>query len=81
MTQLEPAIEVAERLRAAVERVSVTAGEHELVSVTVSIGVVSFVKGAHANADDMLRAADEALYAAKHAGRNTVRTLDERRAA
>lgn len=41
-------------------------------SLTVSIGMASFPEDA-SNAEDLVRCADEALYAAKRAGRNSVR--------
>ncbi|HEX3909192.1 MAG TPA: diguanylate cyclase [Solirubrobacteraceae bacterium] len=58
--------EVAERLRHAVEH-ACPAG----VATTVSIGV-SAASGQHAEYESLFKAADEALYAAKHAGRNRV---------
>ena len=41
------------------------------IGVTVSIGVAS-IHGSQGGADDLLRHADEALYAAKNKGRNRV---------
>jgi diguanylate cyclase (GGDEF)-like protein/PAS domain S-box-containing protein len=55
-----------ERLRAAVEAI-----ECEYRQLTVSIGVTTF-SAAHGSAEDIIRTADEALYAAKRAGRNRV---------
>jgi diguanylate cyclase (GGDEF)-like protein len=60
----------AETLRRTMGERVVTIGEHEL-SCTMSIGVVS-ASGAGASVDDLLIAADQALYAAKAAGRNRV---------
>jgi diguanylate cyclase (GGDEF)-like protein len=70
------AVIAAERLRAAVEQLSVLSGK-ERISVTVSIGV-SPVTGADRSVDDVLRRADRALYLAKGDGRNCVRCLDSR---
>jgi diguanylate cyclase (GGDEF)-like protein len=58
--------EVAERLRRAIAYVK-PAG----VTVTVSIGV-SAERGERVHYESLFKAADEALYAAKHAGRNRV---------
>jgi two-component system cell cycle response regulator len=59
----EEAKEIAERLRLAVSAAPAIA------SITASAGVATYP--AHAgDADTLVRAADEALYASKHAGRN-----------
>lgn len=65
------AVEVAERLRVAVEAaaIEVDAGEH--VRFTVSIGVTS-AQPRETSLDKLIKRADEALYAAKHQGRNRV---------
>ncbi len=70
-TSLEAAYTVAERLKAILDtHVPITENSSESVSYTVSIGV------AHLQADEtfshLLQRADEALYKAKEAGRNTV---------
>jgi diguanylate cyclase (GGDEF)-like protein len=68
-TGLEQAHAMAERLRQTLQelRVSIPQGE---VRFTVSIGVATLVKGQSWN--DLLKAADVALYAAKNGGRNRV---------
>jgi diguanylate cyclase (GGDEF)-like protein len=58
-------MEVAERLRAGVRAAGIEP------SVTISVGVASFPQHAD-DADDLVRVADEALYASKRAGRNRV---------
>ncbi len=60
--------EVAERIRAAV-----AASRPQGIDVSVSAGV-SAARGEHVSYDDMFKAADLALYAAKRAGRNRVVT-------
>ncbi|GIH92903.1 diguanylate cyclase [Planobispora siamensis] len=65
----EQALARTEALRGRVEAESVRAGEHVL-SITLSAGVSSYVSGM--SCDDLLSAADRALYAAKRAGRNRV---------
>jgi diguanylate cyclase (GGDEF)-like protein len=71
-TMLRPATEVAERIRAAVEA---TRFDHEgrSIDLTVSIGVSACPECVDDPAD-LLRAADDALYQAKHDGRNRVAT-------
>lgn len=68
-TKLTDAIRVAERARAAVETLRCDIGEVEL-HVTTSIGVVELRTGESIAA--FVKRADEALYAAKLAGRNCV---------
>ena len=71
-TSGEMAYAVAERLRAGVEcapfPISRAPGG---LNITVSIGIAG-AEGAHDSADALLRRADQALYRAKHTGRNRV---------
>jgi diguanylate cyclase (GGDEF)-like protein len=66
-TGKEEAIQVGERLRRAVEREL----GRDTSPVTISVGVASLREDAN-GPEALLRRADEALYAAKHAGRNRV---------
>src|SRR5437762_11464174 len=59
--------ELAESLRETVEAIP---APHRVV--TISVGVATFVPDRDATPDVLVRAADEALYAAKDAGRNRV---------
>ncbi len=59
---------VAERIRALVEEMAVKAVNGNAVRLTVSIGVSDGI----CSADDLLQAADEALYASKRSGRNSI---------
>jgi diguanylate cyclase (GGDEF)-like protein len=69
---VEGAMNMAERLRKLVELSAVTWNEREQ-RVTVSIGVACFPSTTTAKTPDILvEAADQALYRAKHAGRNRV---------
>jgi len=64
---------VAERIRSTIEDSVTTTPEGDMIHVTVSIGLGQFpVHGDSATA--LLHAADQALYAAKHEGRNLVRS-------
>lgn len=70
----EAACSLAERIRLRVEaeRVPLETGKCRFVAATVSIGVAAYP--AHAKKlDDLLAAADKALYTAKREGRNLVR--------
>lgn len=74
-TGLADAIKIAEDLRIAIQDTRVRYGAGELPPVTISIGVASFPD--HGNLpQDLINAADRALYAAKAAGRNCVRSAD-----
>lgn len=71
-TSGDTAREVAERIRNAVQVAGVPVGSSvPAIQVTVSMGV-STEKAAQASLDDLLQAADTALYEAKHTGRNRV---------
>jgi diguanylate cyclase (GGDEF)-like protein len=63
---LQAGAEVAERLREAIEQARPTD-----IPITISLGV-SAARGAQVGYDTLFKAADEALYEAKHAGRNRV---------
>jgi diguanylate cyclase (GGDEF)-like protein len=71
-TDRDRAIHVAERLRAAVAEFSFLESERSL-RVTVSAGVATFARGSDIeSAEQLVAAADRALYAAKKAGKNRV---------
>jgi diguanylate cyclase (GGDEF)-like protein len=73
-TTHQDAVRLAERLRAAVESNSHRVGVHT-VRATVSVGVVTLSNGTTADLAELLGAADQALYRAKDAGRNSVKAL------
>jgi diguanylate cyclase (GGDEF)-like protein len=73
-TTHQDAVRLAERLRAAVESNSHRVGVHT-VRATVSVGVVTLPNDTTADLAELLGAADQALYRAKDAGRNCVKTL------
>jgi diguanylate cyclase (GGDEF)-like protein len=70
-TGVEGARGVAEKVRATVETMGRRFGYPESL-VTVSIGVAEFVPGRGPGTEDVLVAADRALYRAKASGRNQV---------
>ncbi|MBI4921950.1 MAG: diguanylate cyclase [Devosia nanyangense] len=69
-TDADVAIPMAERLRAEVERHRFDIGGRS-VGITVSIGVATYPQQA-SSLEDVVKAADLALYAAKQGGRNRV---------
>ena len=69
---------VAERLRAAVEQLRIEVSSNPTQIVTISIGVAAGIPGEVASLETLLSAADKALYEAKRAGRNLVRTASGR---
>lgn len=71
-TSRDAAIEAAERVRKIVEGKPFILPEGTELTKTVSIGV-STLKPVGDNGTDFLKRADEALYAAKHGGRNQVK--------
>ncbi|MBI5536424.1 MAG: diguanylate cyclase [Deltaproteobacteria bacterium] len=60
---------MVERLRAEVG-MGIVVSDRAPVSVTISLGVSTFKPGSRLTCEQLLRAADEALYAAKDLGRN-----------
>ncbi|WP_435635199.1 diguanylate cyclase [Pseudomonas solani] len=69
---LETAVTIAERIRAAVEDLDQPHAGAERGHLTVSIGVASTEQGTAISEEALVGNADVALYAAKHAGRNRV---------
>ncbi|HVW76310.1 MAG TPA: diguanylate cyclase [Alloacidobacterium sp.] len=71
-TPREGAIELAERLRAAVEALGMEHAKSSHNAVTVSIGCATMIPEKHMNANLLIEAADQTLYEAKRGGRNKV---------
>ena len=70
-TGLETAMQMAERIRSAIEAHRFDIGQGQSISVTVSIGVAS-LPAQETSVEKLVAAADKALYAAKEGGRNRV---------
>jgi diguanylate cyclase (GGDEF)-like protein len=66
------AMEVAEKVRATVESLTIPHITNAGMTVTVSVGVATITPSEAQPQDDLIEAADAALYAAKHRGRNAV---------
>ncbi|MEY4100165.1 MAG: hypothetical protein RL300_1336, partial [Pseudomonadota bacterium] len=71
-TELEKAIDVAERLRSSFAHATVISPGGAVISFTVSLGVSQLV-AADLNVEPLLQRCDKALYQAKNEGRNCVR--------
>lgn len=70
-TTLEDAVELTEKLRIKIEKLSVGLRGQQLGKITASFGVAEYPR--HGDGQrEVLRAADQALYRAKAAGRNCV---------
>jgi diguanylate cyclase (GGDEF)-like protein len=77
-TENEGARKVAERLRRSLAALRLAHGAPGAGSVlTLSIGIVTQIPSDLVCSDWLLRQADQALYAAKHSGRNRVVSADE----
>ncbi|WP_433790271.1 diguanylate cyclase [Actinoplanes sp. CA-252034] len=74
-TTPDQAAEVAERIRRGVSAAPIAVDESRLHTVTVSVGIAGMP--AAATTDELVLAADRALYAAKNAGRNRVASASE----
>jgi diguanylate cyclase (GGDEF)-like protein/PAS domain S-box-containing protein len=70
-TDTQAGAEIAERLRDDIERERFIVNGGKPVAITVSIGVATYPQQA-VTAEELIRAADVALYEAKHGGRNRV---------
>lgn len=69
--ELATAAKMAERLRLAIERKEFLSDSGKALHVTASFGVACYVPGM-TRVEDMIAAADQSLYVAKHDGRNRV---------
>ncbi len=76
-TDTRGALEAAEKLRASMADSAITAGDNH-IHQTISLGVASFQSGD--GIDTVVSRADEALYQAKHKGRNRVEVAESSRA-
>jgi diguanylate cyclase (GGDEF)-like protein/PAS domain S-box-containing protein len=72
-TPSEGAAEVANQICMAIRRKKIPHNTNPVGYVTVSVGCATVVPNAGHNAGILMQRADEALYAAKHAGRDQVR--------
>ena len=71
-TEIQDAFSTAERIRREIAQLPISDGA-EVLQVTVSIGIGSAAGSADRTPDNLVQRADEALYAAKGAGRDCTR--------
>ena len=72
-TDITAGLATAERLRRAVAELQLPHGGHpDTPTVTISVGVAEFSPSRHSAAADVVHDADQAMLAAKAAGRNRV---------
>ena len=71
-TDAARALEIGEVVRAAVQNLEIPHATSSHQTVTVSVGVACTLPSDTHSPGDLIEAADAALYAAKHRGRNTV---------
>jgi len=72
------AARLAEAVRRTVEEGHVETDEGEKLSITVSVGVATYDGSFFQRVEQLIKAADQAVYAAKSAGRNCVRIFTPR---
>ncbi|MCX5649550.1 MAG: sensor domain-containing diguanylate cyclase, partial [Planctomycetota bacterium] len=70
-TSADEAVRAAERIRKAVSKDPISDGERS-VPATVSVGIATVADGKAGTPENLLKQADDAMYAAKEAGRNRV---------
>jgi diguanylate cyclase (GGDEF)-like protein len=75
-TSLDGANLVAKKIRKEVETIRVATQEGKDISLTISLGVVSYIPKLRSGIENLIQKADEQLYNAKEAGRNCVCSSD-----
>ena len=73
-TSLDGAKKLAEKIRGAVNEISLELPMHQRISLSVSVGVASCCAPME-NIDTLVKLADTALYTSKHEGRNMVSAM------
>lgn len=71
-TEMVPALNQAERIRAAIAEHRVATDAGAVIGVTASFGIAAYPESGATTAEDLVRRADRALYRAKKTGKNRV---------
>ena len=71
---IEEASAAVDRIRCAIESLMITLPDGTQMSVTATFGMAEFDPALHATGQDLFESADQALYAGKQHGRNTLST-------
>ena len=74
---MDGAKKVAEHLRKLVEELHIENRSVPTGQVTVSLGAATIVPAQESTKEALTKFADQALYQAKHAGRNCVRSVEK----
>lgn len=74
-TSLEDGLRLAERVREAINKTPIKASDTQNISISISIGVTQLNHEEDTLIGDLIQRADKALYLAKDAGRDTVKSL------
>ncbi|MCL1805243.1 MAG: GGDEF domain-containing protein [Clostridiales bacterium] len=69
-TEGEQAFQIAEKIRLQIAETPVPLDDGQMTNVTISIGIHTLTPSLDSSMDDFINHADEALYTAKHEGRN-----------
>ncbi len=72
VTNIQGAVNIAENVRAAVHQQRLNLENNLQLTVTLSLGVACLIPSQDSHFEELLRFADQALYAAKNQGRNCV---------
>ena len=75
MTEIDDAALVAERIRAGLNKLDIDHVASQKGIVTISVGVAGAVPQSRGTVQDIIKAADEALYTSKREGRNRTTVL------
>ena len=71
-TESDQAFTIADKIREKISETEIPLEDGQPISVTISMGINTLTPSLESSVDDFIRCADDALYTAKHEGRNRV---------